>query len=61
MVTVNLVIPDAVAAELNDYAVKCGYANGKQMMIAYLKAELKAARQAALMPPVANVDDVVIG
>jgi hypothetical protein len=57
----TLNIPDAIAAELNAYAVKCGYANGKLMMVAYLKAELKAARQAKIVPVEAAVDDVVIG
>jgi hypothetical protein len=57
----TLNIPDAVAAELNAYAVKCGYANGKLMLVAYLKAELKAARQSKIVPVEAAVDDVVIG
>jgi hypothetical protein len=57
----TLNIPDAVAAELNAYAVKCGYANGKLMMAAYLKSELKAARQSKVVPVEAAVDDVVIG
>jgi hypothetical protein len=57
----TLNIPDAIAAELNAYAVKCGFANGKLMIVAYLKAELKAARQVKIVPVEAAVDDVVIG
>jgi hypothetical protein len=57
----TLTIPDAVAAELNAYAIKCGFANGKQMIVAYLKSELKAARQSKIVPVEAAVDDVVIG
>jgi hypothetical protein len=57
----SLTIPDAVAAELNAYAIRCGFANGKLMLVAYLKAELKAARQAKIVPVEAAVDDVVIG
>jgi hypothetical protein len=67
MVTVTLTIPDAIAAELNAYAQSMKnadgtqqFANAKQMMIAYLKAELKAARQAAITQQVATVDDAVI-
>ena len=60
MVTVTLTVPNGIAAELNAYAQAIGYANAKEMMIAYLKAELKAARQAAIVPVEASVDDAVI-
>ena len=60
MVTVSLTVPNGIAAELNAYAQKNGYANAKEMMIAYLKAELRAARQAAIVQQEANVDDAVI-
>ena len=60
MVTMTLTVPNAVAAELNAYAVTCGYANAKEMMIAYLKHELIAARQAAIVQQTANANDAVI-
>ena len=45
---VTFTIPDAIATELNQIAVKAGYANAKLMVIAYLKATISSNRVQAL-------------
>lgn len=44
MVTVSFTIPDTIVTEFNQIAVKAGFANAKQMVVAYLKAEIRANR-----------------
>ena len=44
MATVTLTIPDAIATELNQIAVKAGFANAKLMVLAYLKATIRTNR-----------------
>ena len=46
MPTITLTIPGPVATELNNVAKEQGYANGKGLVIAYLKAVLRDSRQA---------------
>ena len=48
MATVSFTIPDALVTELNQIATKNGFANAKQMVIAYLKATISANRVVAL-------------
>ena len=62
MATVTFTIPDAIATELNQIAVRAGFANAKLMTIAYLTATVKASRDKTIhdaIPP-ATVDDIVI-
>ena len=48
MATVTFTIPDAMANELNQIAVKAGFLNAKAMVIAYLRATIKSNRVQAL-------------
>lgn len=48
MAKVTFTIPDALVAELNQIAVKAGYANAKLMVIAYLKATIRGNRISGL-------------
>ncbi len=59
---VTFVIPDAIVTELNQIAVKVGYANAKLMMTAYLKATIKGDRDATIRKttPEADTTDVII-
>lgn len=59
---VSFDVPNAVATELNAFAVTAGYANAKAMTVAYWKATLLGARDKALRDSVqpANTDDVVV-
>lgn len=60
---VSFNIPDAIVTELNLIAQEAAFANAKQMIIAYLKAEIKAHRDNIILKniPIANMDDVVLG
>ena len=44
MATVTFTISDALVTELNQIAVKAGFTNTKQMVIAYLRATIRASR-----------------
>ena len=59
---VSFDVPNVVATELNDIAVKAGFANAKLMTVAYWKATIAGARdkvQRDALPQV-NTNDVVI-
>ena len=44
MAQVTFTIPDALATELNAIAVAAGFPSAKAMVIAYLRATIKASR-----------------
>ena len=59
MATVTFTIPDAIVTELNQIAVKAGFANAKEMTKAYLTATVRADRerkQRDALPPIATGD-----
>ena len=56
MASVTFTIPDALATELNQIAQYNGFPNAKQMVIAYLRATIRANRI-----KLANLDAVRAG
>ena len=48
MATVTFNVPNPIAQELNQIAQDNGFANAKAMVIAYLKATIKASRVSKL-------------
>ncbi len=44
MAYVTITVPDNLVPELNEIAVKAGFANARQMVIAYLRFAIKGYR-----------------
>ena len=59
-VTYKIDVDDRSAAELDVYAVTAGFHDLNDMMIAYVKAELLAARTAKVVVPKTDISDAVI-
>ena len=63
---VTFAIPNSVVLELNAVAQSAGFGNAKQMVIAYLKAEVLSYRKQQITEPAqkqaeAIIDDIEIG
>ena len=62
MAKVTFTIPDSIVTELNQIAIKAGFANARLMTRVYLIATLKASRDKTIRDatPEATMTDVVI-
>ncbi len=55
MADVTITVPDNLVQELNEIAVKAGFANARQMLIAYLRFTIKGYRGALAIKGVREV------